>query len=42
MGGLLGVGRATARLLAQRGAGVCLNYAMHADAAEQVGGLLAL
>jgi hypothetical protein len=22
--------------------GVCLNYAMHADAAEQVGGLLAL
>jgi hypothetical protein len=26
--------RATAGLLAQRGAAVCVNYAMHADAAE--------
>jgi 3-oxoacyl-[acyl-carrier protein] reductase len=29
-----GIGRATARLLAQRGAAVCVNYAVHADAAE--------
>ena len=27
-------GRATARLLAQRGAAVCVNYAAHRDAAE--------
>jgi NAD(P)-dependent dehydrogenase (short-subunit alcohol dehydrogenase family) len=32
-GGARGIGRATARLLAQRGAVVCVNYA-HADAAE--------
>ena len=35
-GGARGLGRATARLLAQRGAAVCVNYAAHADAAEQV------
>src|SRR5690349_3054127 len=29
-----GIGRATARLLAQRGAAVCVNYAAEADAAE--------
>jgi 3-oxoacyl-[acyl-carrier protein] reductase len=29
-----GLGRATAQLLAQRGAAVCVNYAVHADAAE--------
>jgi NAD(P)-dependent dehydrogenase (short-subunit alcohol dehydrogenase family) len=33
-GGSRGIGRATARLLAQRGAAVCVNYAMHADAAK--------
>jgi 3-oxoacyl-[acyl-carrier protein] reductase len=33
-GGSRGIGRATARLLPQRGAAVCVNYAMHADAAE--------
>src|SRR5947209_11536814 len=33
-GGARGLGRATARLLAQRGAAVCVNYAAHADAAE--------
>jgi 3-oxoacyl-[acyl-carrier protein] reductase len=33
-GGARGLGRATARLLAQRGAAVCVNYAEHADAAE--------
>jgi 3-oxoacyl-[acyl-carrier protein] reductase len=33
-GGSRGIGQATARLLAQRGAAVCVNYAMHADAAE--------
>jgi 3-oxoacyl-[acyl-carrier protein] reductase len=33
-GGARGLGRATARLLAQRGAAVCVNYAVHADAAE--------
>src|SRR5204863_7687849 len=33
-GGARGIGRATARLLAQRGAAVCVNYAVHADAAE--------
>ena len=31
-GGARGIGRATARLLAQRGAAVCVNYAAHADA----------
>src|SRR6202162_1559324 len=33
-GSARGIGRATARLLAQRGAAVCINYAAHADAAE--------
>ena len=33
-GGARGLGRATARLLAQRGAAVCVNYAVHAGAAE--------
>src|ERR1700737_55536 len=33
-GGARGLGRATARLLARRGAAVCVNYAAHADAAE--------
>ena len=33
-GGARGLGRATARLLAQRGAALCVNYAANADAAE--------
>src|SRR5207244_10800800 len=33
-GGARGIGRATGRLLAQRGAAVCVNYAVHAQAAE--------
>jgi 3-oxoacyl-[acyl-carrier protein] reductase len=33
-GGARGIGRATARLLAQRGAAVCVNYAAQAKAAE--------
>jgi 3-oxoacyl-[acyl-carrier protein] reductase len=33
-GGARGIGRATARLLAQLGAAVCVNYAAHADAAD--------
>ena len=33
-GGARGIGRATARLLAKRGAAVCVNYAAHAEAAE--------
>ena len=33
-GAARGIGRATARLLAQRGAAVCVNYAVHADAAR--------
>ena len=33
-GGSRGIGRATARLLAQRGAAVCVNYAVNVDAAE--------
>lgn len=33
-GGARGLGRATAWLLAQRGAAVCVNYVAHADAAE--------
>src|SRR5947208_14775384 len=36
-GAARGLGRATARLLAQRGAAVCVNYAVHADAAEALG-----
>ena len=35
-GGARGIGRATARFLAQRGAAVCVNYAVHADAAEEL------
>jgi len=35
-GGARGLGRATARLLAQRGAAVCVNYAAQADAAEKL------
>src|SRR5215472_4175388 len=35
-GGARGLGRATARLLAQRGAAVCVNYAAHADEAEAI------
>jgi 3-oxoacyl-[acyl-carrier protein] reductase len=35
-GGARGLGRAAARLFAQRGAAVCVNYAEHAQAAEQV------
>ena len=33
-GSARGIGRATARLLAQRGAAICVNYAAHADVAE--------
>jgi 3-oxoacyl-[acyl-carrier protein] reductase len=35
-GGARGIGRATARLLAKRGAAVCVNYAAHAEAAEKL------
>jgi 3-oxoacyl-[acyl-carrier protein] reductase len=35
-GGARGIGRATARLLAKCGATVCVNYAAHADAAEEL------
>jgi 3-oxoacyl-[acyl-carrier protein] reductase len=35
-GGGRGIGRATAVLLAKRGAAVCVNYAVHADAAERL------
>jgi 3-oxoacyl-[acyl-carrier protein] reductase len=35
-GGARGLRRATARLLAQRGAAVCVNYAVHGDAAESL------
>ncbi len=35
-GGARGIGRATARLLAKRGAAVCVNYAAHADAADSL------
>jgi 3-oxoacyl-[acyl-carrier protein] reductase len=37
-GGSLGIGRATALLLARRGAGVCVNYAANADAADALVG----
>jgi NAD(P)-dependent dehydrogenase (short-subunit alcohol dehydrogenase family) len=37
-GGARGIGRATARLLAQHGAAVCVNYAAHADAAGELVG----
>jgi 3-oxoacyl-[acyl-carrier protein] reductase len=40
-GGARGIGRATARLLAHRGAAVCVNYAMHSDAAEALVGEIA-
>jgi NAD(P)-dependent dehydrogenase (short-subunit alcohol dehydrogenase family) len=33
-GGARGIGRATAQLLAKRGAALCVNYAKHSDAAE--------
>jgi 3-oxoacyl-[acyl-carrier protein] reductase len=35
-GGARGIGRATARLLAQHGAAVCVNYAAHAEAAAEL------
>jgi len=35
-GGARGIGRATARLLAQRGAAVCVNYAARADVADRL------
>src|SRR5215471_8672353 len=35
-GGTRGIGRATALLLAERGAAVCVNYVAHADAAERL------
>ena len=35
-GGARGIGRATALLLARRGAAVCVNYVAHADAAERL------
>ena len=34
-GSARGIGRATALLLAKRGAAVCVNYATQADAAEE-------
>ena len=37
-GGARGLGRATARFLAKRGAAVCVNYTTHADAAEMLVG----
>jgi 3-oxoacyl-[acyl-carrier protein] reductase len=40
-GSARGIGRATARLLAQRGAAVCVNYAAHADAADELAGEIA-
>ena len=35
-GGARGIGRATARRLAQHGVAVCVNYAAHADAANEL------
>ncbi len=35
-GGSRGIGRATARILARHGAAVCVNYAAHGDAADEV------
>jgi 3-oxoacyl-[acyl-carrier protein] reductase len=40
-GGSRGIGRATALLLARRGAAVCVNYATRADAARAVAGEIA-
>ena len=37
-GGARGIGRATARLPAQRGAAVCVNYAARADSADGLAG----
>jgi len=42
-GGARGIGRATALLLAKRGAAVCVNYVTHANAAgEQVAEIIAV
>jgi 3-oxoacyl-[acyl-carrier protein] reductase len=35
-GGARGIGRATALLLAKRGAAVCVNYAAHVNAAREL------
>jgi NAD(P)-dependent dehydrogenase (short-subunit alcohol dehydrogenase family) len=35
-GGARGIGRATALLLAKRGAAVCVNYTAHASAAKEL------
>ena len=35
-GGARGIGRATALLLAKRGAAVCVNYIAHVNAAEEL------
>jgi 3-oxoacyl-[acyl-carrier protein] reductase len=35
-GGARGIGRATALLLAKRGAAVCVNYTAHIDAAKEL------
>ena len=35
-GGARGIGHATTRLLAQRGAAVCVNYVAHSDAADRL------
>jgi 3-oxoacyl-[acyl-carrier protein] reductase len=40
-GGARGIGRAAARLLAQHGAAVCVNYAARADAADRLVGEIA-
>jgi NAD(P)-dependent dehydrogenase (short-subunit alcohol dehydrogenase family) len=40
-GSARGIGRATARLLARRGAAVCVNYATRADAADGLAGEIA-
>jgi len=40
-GGARGIGRATAWLLARQGAAVCVNYAVHSDAAEALVGEIA-
>ena len=37
-GGARGIGRAAARRLAQHGAAVCINYAAHADKANELVG----
>ncbi len=40
-GAARGLGRATARLLARRGAAICVNYAAHSTAAEALVGEIA-